>query len=174
MQTVSPCETPPVCAAELGCIVGNPALDEALRCRLTGTLAAQVVNGMFAATTGLIDDRWQRFMQFQIERTRQIFAEAEAGVNLLAPDARLPVWCARRSSATPSACANLTVLTAQATLLLWFEMVSAFRRSPLQHFSRVSAKMLQRLNLISDLAVLYLASRLVDCSDDRRPAAGRR
>ena len=49
---------------------------------------------MFAATTGLIDDRWQRFMQFQIARTRQIFAEAEAGVNLLAPDARLPVWCA--------------------------------------------------------------------------------
>ena len=60
---------------------------------MTFPIAAQVVSGMFAATTGLIDDRWQRFMQYQIARTRAIFAEAEAGVNLLAPDARLPVWC---------------------------------------------------------------------------------
>ena len=48
---------------------------------------------MFAATTGKIDDRWRRFMGFQISRTRQIFADAEAGVDQLAPDARLPVWC---------------------------------------------------------------------------------
>ncbi len=55
--------------------------------------ASQVVNGMFAATTGKIDDRWRQFMGFQISRTRQIFADAEAGVDQLAPDARLPVWC---------------------------------------------------------------------------------
>lgn len=48
---------------------------------------------MFAATTGKIDDRWRQFMGFQISRTRQIFADAEAGVDQLAPDARLPVWC---------------------------------------------------------------------------------
>jgi 15-cis-phytoene synthase len=52
----------------------------------------QVVNGMFSTTTGRIDDRWRRFMQFQIKRTRDIFASAEAGVDQLAPDARLPVW----------------------------------------------------------------------------------
>ena len=52
----------------------------------------QVVNGMFSTTTGRIDDRWRRFMQFQIKRTRYIFASAEAGVDQLAPDARLPVW----------------------------------------------------------------------------------
>jgi len=74
---------------------------------------------MFAATTGLIDDRWQRFMQFQIARTRQIFAEAEAGVNLLAPDARRPVWCALRSFATPLARFKLSVLMAQAMLYCW-------------------------------------------------------
>lgn len=31
-------------------------------------------------------------LQFQIERARQIFADAEAGVNLLDKDARWPVW----------------------------------------------------------------------------------
>ena len=72
---------------------------------------------MFAATTGLIDDRWQRFMQFQIARTRQIFAEAEAGVNLLAPDARLPVWCAPRSPAKRlPQCLDAVVLRAQVLL----------------------------------------------------------
>jgi len=55
---------------------------------------SDVVSGMFAATTGKIDDRWRRFMEFQIGRTRQIFADAEAGVDQLAPDARLPVWSA--------------------------------------------------------------------------------
>ena len=47
---------------------------------------------MFAKTTGTIDDRWQRFMEFQISRARDIFADAEAGVDFLAPDARFPVW----------------------------------------------------------------------------------
>lgn len=54
----------------------------------------QIVNGgMFSPTTGKIDDRWRRFMTDQIRRTRVIFADAEAGVDQLAPDARLPVWC---------------------------------------------------------------------------------
>lgn len=53
-----------------------------------------VMRGMFAPTTGRMDDRWQAFMAFQIERARQCFAEAEAGVNLLDKDARWPVWSA--------------------------------------------------------------------------------
>lgn len=47
---------------------------------------------MFSTTTGRIDDRWRRFMKFQIQRTRDIFKSAEDGVDQLAPDARLPVW----------------------------------------------------------------------------------
>lgn len=55
----------------------------------------EVLNGtLFAASTGRIDDRWRAFMQFQIERARQIFADAEAGVNLLDGEARWPVWTA--------------------------------------------------------------------------------
>lgn len=53
---------------------------------------AEVLRGMFAPTTGRIDDRWRRFMQFQIARARQVFEEAEAGVNFLDRDARWPVW----------------------------------------------------------------------------------
>jgi phytoene synthase len=49
---------------------------------------------MFSSTTGRIDDRWQRFMKFQIARARQFFADAEAGVDLLDTDARWPVWSA--------------------------------------------------------------------------------
>jgi 15-cis-phytoene synthase len=43
---------------------------------------------------GVVDDRWQSLMQFQIERARQFFTEAEQGVRLLSPDARFPVWAA--------------------------------------------------------------------------------
>ena len=49
---------------------------------------------MFSSTTGRIDDRWQRFMKFQIARARQCFADAEAGVDNLDADARWPVWSA--------------------------------------------------------------------------------
>ena len=52
----------------------------------------QVMRGMFAPSTGKVDDRWRAFMAFQIDRARRIFAEAEAGVNLLDKDARWPVW----------------------------------------------------------------------------------
>ncbi|PSC74699.1 phytoene synthase [Micractinium conductrix] len=55
----------------------------------------EVLNGtLFAASTGRIDDRWRAFMQFQIERARQIFTDAEAGVNQLDAEARWPVWTA--------------------------------------------------------------------------------
>ena len=36
----------------------------------TGWLAAQVSHGMFAKTTGKIEDRWQAFMTYQIHRAR--------------------------------------------------------------------------------------------------------
>ncbi len=55
-------------------------------------LFLQVMSGMFAASTGKIDDRWRGFMKFQIARARQVFNDAEAGVNFLDKDARWPVW----------------------------------------------------------------------------------
>lgn len=61
---------------------------------LYGISEDEVLRGMFAPTTGKIDDRWRAFMQFQIKRAREYFEEAEAGVNLLDADARWPVWSA--------------------------------------------------------------------------------
>ena len=52
----------------------------------------QVGIGMFAPSTGKIDDRWQRFMQFQIRRARDYFSQAESGVDFLDKNARWPVW----------------------------------------------------------------------------------
>lgn len=52
----------------------------------------QVAIGMFAPSTGKIDDRWQRFMQFQIKRAREYFSQAESGVDFLDKNARWPVW----------------------------------------------------------------------------------
>ena len=40
---------------------------------------------------GVIDDRWQALMRFQIKRARQYFNEAEKGISYLIQDARLPV-----------------------------------------------------------------------------------
>eukprot|EP00879_Flechtneria_rotunda_P003097 GHRR01003318.1.p2 GENE.GHRR01003318.1~~GHRR01003318.1.p2 ORF type:complete len:404 (+),score=104.14 GHRR01003318.1:1700-2911(+) len=51
-------------------------------------------NGMYSPVTGRMDDRWQRFMQYQIARAHQHFADAEAGVDLLDQKARWPVWSA--------------------------------------------------------------------------------
>ena len=58
----------------------------------SAVLALQVSIGMFAPSTGKIDDRWQRFMQFQIKRAREYFGQAEAGVDFLDKNARWPVW----------------------------------------------------------------------------------
>ncbi len=43
---------------------------------------------------GVIDDRWRSLMQFQIQRARQFYLEAERGISRLSPDARWPVWSA--------------------------------------------------------------------------------
>ncbi|GLC39157.1 Syntaxin-like protein psy1 [Pleodorina starrii] len=59
-----------------------------------GIAEKEILGGLHAPTTGKMDDRWRRFMGFQIERARQYFADAEAGVDLLDPKARWPVWSA--------------------------------------------------------------------------------
>ncbi len=43
---------------------------------------------------GVVDERWRQFMQFQIERARKFFIQAETGLRFLIPDARWPVWSA--------------------------------------------------------------------------------
>ncbi|MDX2100831.1 MAG: phytoene synthase [Leptolyngbyaceae cyanobacterium bins.59] len=43
---------------------------------------------------GIVDDRWCRLMQFQIQRARQFYIEAEEGISCLSQDARWPVWAA--------------------------------------------------------------------------------
>ena len=53
-----------------------------------------VRGGLYSPVTGKVDDRWKAFMKFQIARAREVFAEAEAGVNCLHADARWPVWSA--------------------------------------------------------------------------------
>ncbi|MGD1862868.1 MAG: phytoene synthase [Leptolyngbyaceae cyanobacterium] len=44
---------------------------------------------------GVMDDRWRALMQFEIQRARQFFQQAEKGISLLSPDARWPVWAAQ-------------------------------------------------------------------------------
>lgn len=51
-------------------------------------------SGLLNADTGRTDERWQAFMAFQIARARACFADAEAGVDNLDPNARWPVWSA--------------------------------------------------------------------------------
>jgi 15-cis-phytoene synthase len=43
---------------------------------------------------GVNDDRWRQLMQFQIDRARQYFVDAEQGIRFLSEDARWPVWAA--------------------------------------------------------------------------------
>ncbi|MGK7899906.1 MAG: 15-cis-phytoene synthase CrtB [Hormoscilla sp.] len=43
---------------------------------------------------GVVDERWRQFMQFQIERAREFFTQAETGLRFLIPDAKWPVWSA--------------------------------------------------------------------------------
>ena len=54
----------------------------------------QVGDGSLIYPSGQVDERWQRFMERQIDRTRKYFSQAEAGVDFLDKDARWPVWCA--------------------------------------------------------------------------------
>ncbi|NJR49961.1 MAG: phytoene synthase [Leptolyngbyaceae cyanobacterium CSU_1_3] len=43
---------------------------------------------------GVVDDRWRALMQFQIQRARKFYLQAESGIGALNEDARLPVWSA--------------------------------------------------------------------------------
>jgi 15-cis-phytoene synthase len=43
---------------------------------------------------GRVDDRWTAFMKFQIERNRQLYAEAAPGIAMLHPDGRLAIQAA--------------------------------------------------------------------------------
>lgn len=43
---------------------------------------------------GVIDDRWRALMQFQIQRARSFYAQAEGGISALSQNARWPVWSA--------------------------------------------------------------------------------
>ncbi|MEO0984770.1 MAG: 15-cis-phytoene synthase CrtB [Cyanobacteria bacterium J06639_14] len=43
---------------------------------------------------GVIDDRWRSLMQFEIQRARKFYREAQRGISLLSSDARWPVWSA--------------------------------------------------------------------------------
>ncbi|MGF1601074.1 MAG: phytoene synthase [Thermosynechococcaceae cyanobacterium] len=43
---------------------------------------------------GVINDRWRALMQFQIQRARQFFVQAEDGIRSLEKNARWPVWAA--------------------------------------------------------------------------------
>ena len=60
-----------------------------------GIAEEEILRGsLYNADTGVVDDRWKAFMKFQIARAREVFADAEAGVNCLHKDARWPVWAA--------------------------------------------------------------------------------
>jgi phytoene synthase len=41
---------------------------------------------------GIIDERWQELMRFQIKRAREYYQRAEKGISYLIRDSRLPVW----------------------------------------------------------------------------------
>ena len=44
--------------------------------------------------SGCVDERWRAFMRFQIERARSLYAEAEPGIALLAPEGRFAIAAA--------------------------------------------------------------------------------
>lgn len=41
---------------------------------------------------GILDERWRQLMQWQIQRVRQFYAQAEKGISALSRDTRLSVW----------------------------------------------------------------------------------
>lgn len=59
-----------------------------------GLTEAEIVAGLPTDATGVVDQRWRDFMDFQIARARSCFADAEAGVDYLDRKARWPVWSA--------------------------------------------------------------------------------
>ena len=49
---------------------------------------------MLDIAAGRVDDRWRRFMRFQIERVHQLYDEAEPGIGLLNRDGRFAIGAA--------------------------------------------------------------------------------
>lgn len=43
---------------------------------------------------GVVDERWQELMRFQIQRARKFYAKAAKGIGVLSADVRWPVWAA--------------------------------------------------------------------------------
>jgi phytoene synthase len=43
---------------------------------------------------GVINERWRKLMDFQIQRARKYYQQAEIGIRTLNPDSRWPVWSA--------------------------------------------------------------------------------
>ena len=52
----------------------------------------EVLAGLHSPSSGRMDDRWRQFMKFQSARARQLFEDAESGVDFLDDKARWPVW----------------------------------------------------------------------------------
>lgn len=59
-----------------------------------GISEQEVLSGIHVPSQGKVDDRWRRFMKFQIKRARECFQDAENGVDHLEAKARWPVWSA--------------------------------------------------------------------------------
>jgi phytoene synthase len=43
---------------------------------------------------GVVDERWQELMRFQIQRAHNFYTQAEKAIGLLCRDSRWPVWAA--------------------------------------------------------------------------------
>lgn len=87
---------------------------------------------------GVIDDRWRALMQFQIQRAREYYAQAESGISRLSPDARFPVWAAS---------------------MLYGQILNAIERNQYDVFSR-RAYVSKPRKLLS-LPVAYLRSQVL-------------
>lgn len=52
--------------------------------------------GEWHLAQGIVDERWRRLMQFQIERCRDLYAQAEQGIGLLPREVQYPVLLGSR------------------------------------------------------------------------------
>lgn len=100
---------------------------------------------------GSVDERWRGFMRFQIARARAIYAEAEPGIALLAPEGRFAIAAAAnlyRAILADIEAHDYDVFHRRAHIGSWGKM----RRLPriwwmarsLEHASRLSARHIQR------------------------------
>ncbi len=92
---------------------------------------------------GTIDDRWRAFMQFQIARTRQLYAEASAGLKYLEPDGQMSIGAASefyQGILDAIEANNYDVFSRRASLgswdklkripALWYKLKSVHRSTP--------------------------------------------